>query len=139
MIHLRFQKKMLLQTLSFAALLFSIASCAKDISSHGRLDFYKSGDRGFFVFSVGDDFIKTNSDSPKDKDNPIITAAESDLLKSLMKKKGVCLNKSGDPQFKVISKQEKVYDATFAHLIEENYRARPLTPISYSGKCQIVN
>jgi hypothetical protein len=127
---------MLRPTLSIVALVLAITSCVEhDISSHGRLDYYKSGDLGSFVFSVGDDFFKSNSESSKDKNNPIISVAESDLLKVLMKKKGVCLDKYGDPQFKITAKQEKIYDATFAHLIEENYRARPLTPIVYSGRC----
>lgn len=112
-----------------------LASCGANKSRHGRVEYYNSGDRGSFVFNVSDDFVAANKNSPQDRDNPKITKAESDLLASLMKEKGICINRDGDPSFRITSRQEKIYDATFAHLIEENYRARPLVPRVYSGKC----
>lgn len=38
-------------------------------------------------------------------------------------------------QFEIISRQEKIFDATFSKLIAENYNAKPLSPVSYYGKC----
>jgi hypothetical protein len=111
------------------------ASCVANKSRHGRVEYYNSGDRGSFVFSVSDDFVVANKDSPQDQKNPKITKAESDLLASLLKEKKLCINSGGSPSFKINSRQEKIYDATFAHLIEKNYRARPLVPRTYSGKC----
>lgn len=117
-------------------LFFMVASCATDKSRYGRVDLYNgSSDLSSFVFTVSDEFIAANKNSPQDKDNLKITEAESDLLIFLLKEKGFCLDEDSIPYFKITSRQEKIYDATFAHLIEENYRARPLTPRIYAGKC----
>jgi hypothetical protein len=127
-----------LQLLSRLILFFVVASCAADKSRYGRVELYNgSGDRSSFVFTVSDDFISANKNSLQDKENPKLTEAESDLLASLLKERNFCLNKDGIVAFKITSRQEKIFDATFAHLIEENYRARPLTPRTYSGKCLI--
>ncbi len=64
-----------------------------------------------------------------------MTEAESDLLRSLLKQQRYCINKDGEISFIITSKQEKIYDMTFAHLIEQSYNARPLTPVMYYGVC----
>lgn len=127
---------MLLRQFLRLFVIFAVASCAANKSRYGRVETYVSGDRSSFTFSVSDEFILANKDSPQDDLNPKITKAESDLLKFLLKEKKLCLNRQGAPIFEITSRQEKIYDATFAHLIEENYRARPLTPRIYAGKCR---
>lgn len=126
---------MQLQLPSKLFLLFLVASCVTNKSRYGRVELYSANDRSSFVFTVSDEFISSNKNSPQDKTNPKITEAESELLFNLLKEKNFCLNKDDVPAFEITSRQEKIYDATFAHLIEENYRSRPLTPRMYAGKC----
>jgi hypothetical protein len=64
-----------------------------------------------------------------------ITKAENDLLAKLLKQSKYCQNDK-EPPFIITSKQEKIYDMTFAHLIEENYNARPIVPKTYFGQCR---
>lgn len=120
--------------LRFSFLLL-VASCATNNTKYGRVELYNSNDRNAFIFTVSDEFIAAHKDSPLDQKNTKLTKAESDLLTSLLKEKQFCLNEDGDPAFEITARQEKIFDATFAHLIEENYRARPLTPRTYAGKC----
>ena len=115
--------------------LFLSASCAFDRAHQGRVELYSAGDQSSFVFTVSDEFIAHNKASTPNKKNPKITQAEAALIVSLLKEKKFCLNEDGDPLFEVTSRQEKIFDATFAHLIEENYKARPLAPKMYFGKC----
>jgi hypothetical protein len=85
---------------------------------------------------VSDEFLSSNSNSPKDKVFSKMTKAEADLIKILLKQKKYCLNKDGIPFFVITSRQEKIYDMTYAHLIEQNYKARPIAPRMYFGKCE---
>jgi hypothetical protein len=45
------------------------------------------------------------------------------------------MDRSRTPLFTITSRQEKIYDMTFAHLIEESYNARPVAPRMYFGQC----
>ncbi len=118
--------------------LFFVISCSSyNSSDQGRVTFHNGEKQSSFVFLVNDSFIKENSSSSSDKNHPKMTVAESDLLFSLLKQKKSCLNKSGTPSFRIISRQEKVYDMTFAHLIENSYNAKPLTPRMYFGRCEV--
>ena len=65
-----------------------------------------------------------------------MTQAEAKLLTSLLKEQKYCLSDSGSPSFIITSRQEKIYDMTFAHLIEQNYNARPIAPRMYFGQCK---
>lgn len=112
-------------------------SCATDQRRYGRVETYGDNDRSSFLFTVSDEFVAGHKDSLPDKTNPKITTAESSLLVALLKEKEFCLNQDGAPTFTILSRQEKIFDATFAHLIENNYRARPLTPRTYAGKCRV--
>lgn len=109
--------------------------CVNDLSSYGKVVFHNGQQKNSFVFSVSDDFLKRNSDSKRDENNPKMTEAESDLLLSLLKQKKSCSENGQTPSFRIISRQEKVYDMTFAHLIESNYNAKPIAPRMYFGKC----
>ena len=115
--------------------LFAI-SCAGNSSKYGRVTLHNTSDKNSFVFSASEEFTKVNAVSPKDKKFPKMTQAEAKLLTSLLKEQKYCLNDSGSPSFIITSRQEKIYDMTFAHLIEEIYKARPVAPLTYYGRCK---
>ncbi|MBM3579308.1 MAG: hypothetical protein FJX34_00865 [Alphaproteobacteria bacterium] len=115
---------------------FILSSCSSvDQFRDGKVDLYNSNDSTSFVFTVSDDFTQKNKNSPYDKDNPKITEAESELLAALLTKRKICLDGDGAPLFRITSRQEKIFDVTFAHLIEQNYKARPVAPRMYFGRC----
>jgi len=111
-------------------------SCHSDPSNYGRVTLHNTADRDSFIFSVNDEFIKMNSASPQDKKNPKMTKAEAGLLALLLQQKKYCLDAAGNPIFTITSRQEKIFDMTFAHLIEESYNARPVAPRMYFGRCE---
>lgn len=113
-----------------------VVSCAANLSNYGRVTIHNGASNDSFTFSVSDEFIKLNANSPKDKENPKMTKAESELLTNLLKQKEHCLNNGGVPIFNITSRQEKIYDMTFAHLIEKNYNAKPVAPSMYFGRCK---
>ena len=116
---------------------FFIAACSQtDLSKSGRLSFHNTGGTGSFIFTVSDNFVQDHKNSPQSEYNPKITKAESDLLEKLLKQSGYC-NNDKNPPYIITSKQEKIYDMTFAHLIEENYNARPIVPRTYFGQCRV--
>ncbi|MBU6141397.1 MAG: hypothetical protein KGP29_07605 [Proteobacteria bacterium] len=122
--------------LSRITILLLFASCVTDKGRYGRVELYGVGDdRSSFVFTVSDELTSQNKESPQDKKNPKITEVEAVLLTQLLKQKKICLDEDDKPLFEITSRQEKIFDATFAHLIEENYKARPLAPKMYFGKC----
>ncbi|MBM5782331.1 MAG: hypothetical protein FJ368_02800 [Pelagibacterales bacterium] len=112
-----------------------LVSCEGDLSRYGKVErsAAKSGD--YFIFSVSEEYNKSYPNSEPDVQNPKITKAENKLLTKLLQKKGYCISEDGDAKFKITSKQEKVFDMTFAHLIEQHYNARPITPVIYYGRC----
>ena len=116
-------------------MLLILFSCASGSLHQGRVDLYGAGDLNSFVFTVSDEFILSHKDSIPDKKNPKITQAEAVLLVTLLKEKKFCLDSDGDLLFEITSRQEKIFDATFAHLIEESYKARAIAPKMYFGKC----
>lgn len=116
--------------------LIFLSSCQnEDLSKSGRLTFHNNGEIGGFIFTVSDKFNDKHKDSPADEYNPKMTAAESELLAKLLKQSKYCQSDK-TPPFVITSKQEKIYDMTFAHLIEENYNARPIAPKTYFGQCR---
>jgi len=115
--------------------LFAI-SCAGNLSKYGRVTLHNTADKNSFVFSASEEFTKVNAASPKDKKFPKMTQAEVKLLINLLKEQKYCLNDSEGPNFIITSRQEKIYDMTFAHLIEQNYNARPIAPRMYFGQCK---
>jgi hypothetical protein len=112
----------------------AITACATDPSRYGKVRQYNSADKKAFVFSVDEQFERDNHSSKKDKNFSLMTEAEVKLLKALLKKNDYCVD-SGDASFKITSRQEKIYDMTFAHLIEQSYNARPVAPRMYFGEC----
>ncbi len=119
----------------FLPFFLALFSCSTNISQYGRV--VKSGltNTNSFIFSVTEEYLEDHKKSVIDKNNPKMTKAESWLLLKLLQDKKYCLNEKGETSFRIKSKQEKIYDMTFAHLIEENYNARPVTPRMYYGEC----
>jgi len=122
--------------LPFFMFVILLTSCAGDPSRYGRVTPHNTADKDSFVFSVSGEFEKAAANSPQDKKNPKMTEAEAKLLVALLKQKKYCLNNYGAPLFLITSRQEKIFDMTFAHLIEQNYNARPITPRMYFGQCE---
>lgn len=110
-------------------------SCATDPSQYGRVSSHISTNKNAFTFSVTEEYLRAHQDSKIDEANPKMTQAESELLFKLLKQNKYCLNEDKKIFFKITSRQEKIYDMTFAHLIERNYNARPVTPRMYYGEC----
>ena len=121
---------------SLLFILIILQSCVNgDYFKYGKVTFHATSDRNFFVFTVDDNFYKKYKNSPNNKTHPRLSDEEYKMLKTLLKDKKYCLENSINPQFEIISRQEKIFDATFPKLIAENYNAKPLTPVSYYGKC----
>ncbi len=118
------------------SLLFFVfaTSCTKDLSQYGRVTLYGQGSKNF-TFFVSEEYLRANRDSKPDKINPRLTEAEAELLLNLLEKRNYCINDRGKIFYSITSRQEKIYDMTFAHLIEQNYNARPVTPLMYYGEC----
>ena len=115
-----------------------MSSCVNsDYFKYGKVSFHATTDKNFFVFTVDDNFYKKYKNSPNNKTHPRLSEEEFKMLKALLKNKKYCVENSINPQFEIISRQEKVFDTTFSKLIAENYNAKPLTPVSYYGKCII--
>lgn len=112
-----------------------LASCIGDISKYGKVTQSGVLNKSSFVFVVSEEYLDKYKTSKIDRDNPKMTKAESSLLLKLLKKQKYCVNSKGKTRFTVTSRQEKIYDMTFAHLIEQNYHARPLSPRTYYGRC----
>ncbi len=114
-----------------------LASCAAINPSHyGKVTLHNTGDLNSFTFTVSDEFSIKNNGSPLDKQNTRLSEAEAELLYNLLKKKNYCIAANGKPIFIVTSRQEKVFDMTFSHLIEQNYKSRPIVPRTYFGHCK---
>ena len=114
-------------------LLFSCSN--SDYFKYGKVTFHATSSNDFFVFTVDDNFYKKYKNSPNNKIHPRLSDEEHKMLKAILKSKKYCIENSINPQFEIISRQEKIFDATFSKLIAENYNAKPLTPVSYYGKC----
>ena len=114
-------------------LLFSCSN--SDYFKYGKVTFHATSSNDFFVFTVDDNFYKKYKNSPNNKIHPRLSDEEYKMLKAILKNKKYYIENSINPQFEIISRQEKIFDATFSKLIAENYNAKPLTPVSYYGKC----
>ncbi len=112
-----------------------VFSCVYDDLHQGKVSFHNTANRNSFSFSISEEFVEVNSQSKPDKNHPKMSVAEAKLLFKILKKQKYCLDKSDSPNFVINGRQEKIYDMTFAHLIEQNYKARPVTPKTYFGEC----
>lgn len=110
-------------------------SCVKkDLSQYGKVTMH-GPNTNKFTFFVSEEYLRSNQNSAPDKANPKLTEAEAKLLIELLEERNYCRNNQDKTIFRITSKQEKIYDMTFAHLIEQNYNARPVTPLMYYGEC----
>lgn len=125
------KKLKLLNIILLALSLPMLNSCAQDPSIHGKITHY-NGAKNSFSFSVDEQYLERHQNSKKSKEYPQMTEAEVKLLTRLMDKQDYCT--SGN--FVITSRQEKIYDVTFSHLIEQNYKAKPVTPRTYYGECR---
>ncbi len=121
--------------MKYFLLFVMIFSCQKISENEGKISLHATGEKDSFVFMVSEKFLEENNDSPTIKSFQNITKAELKLLERLLKTKNYCLKKGRKPKFMIDSRQEKIYDATYSHLINLNYNIRPLTPVSYYGHC----
>jgi len=119
--------------------LLLISSCAfKDIN-YGKVTLHSTGERDSFIFTVSEEFLEKNfKDLGKEVKNQSvkISKAEYKLLRKLLNEKKFCINQNKNLDFELTSRQEKIYDMTFSHLIATSYKARPLSPRSYFGECK---
>lgn len=118
----------------FAALAFAVSACMTNPSLYGKVRQYNAADKKSFVFSIDEAFFRKHSSSSKDENHPLMTEGEVKLLRALLLEDNYC-TKDGQVYFKINSRQEKIYDVTFAHLIEQSYNARPAAPRMYFGEC----
>ena len=119
--------------LVISLLTLSLQSCV-DPSKYGAVRTY--GDSQSFMFLVSEDFSNKYKNSSPDGDNPKLSRAQAKLLSSLLKKENLCVGESTSPNYSITSKQEKVYDVTYASLIEQNYNAKSITPLTFYGRCK---
>lgn len=120
--------------LSFCLLIFSCNSI-KDVDSLAKVNIYQAYNSKLqFSFLISDGFVKTDK-SKLDPDYPIMTKSQVKILKKLLKKNNYCINNKDKLLFKVVSKQEKIYDLTLAGVFEKQYNAKPLMPLTYFGEC----
>ncbi len=123
-------------------IVFLASSCMANFAKYGKVELYnnystvnvKSGSR-HFTFRIREIFEKKYGTKERDEKHPILSKSEADLLNKIMKKEGYCLDFDEEPSYVITSKQEKIYDITFANLIEQNYNARPVSPKTFFGKC----
>ena len=112
-----------------------VSACISDPSLYGKVRRYSATDKKSFVFSIDEEYLRDHAKSSKDEKYPLMTEAEVRLLHGLLMQNNYCLNE-GKPAFKINSRQEKIYDVTFAHLIEQSYNAKPVAPRMYFGECR---
>lgn len=127
-------RKKLNQFFIFAALAFAVSACMTNPSLYGKVRQYNAADKKSFVFSIDEEFFRKYPHSSKDENHPLMTEKEVKLLRALLFENSYC-TKDGQVYFKINSRQEKIYDVTFAHLIEQSYNARPASPRMYFGEC----
>jgi hypothetical protein len=119
-------------------LILTIQSCTKyyDTDKYGKVSMYKSSSNSTaFLFKVEEGFAAKSFNSKRDKEHPLMNKAQVDLLNQILVDKKLCLGQYNYPKFRITSKQERIYDVTFANLIEQNYNTKPIVPLTYFGKC----
>ncbi len=119
----------------FLVLLTLFSSCARDMTKYGKVQIYKSGSSSAFSFKIEEDFVRYSQSSNRDEKHTLMNEDEVDLLNKLLVNENLCLDEYNHPNFIITSKQEKIYDVTFANLIEQSYNAKPISPLTYYGRC----
>ena len=138
----KFFKNIILKFSPVIFTLFFLISCSSNPDKYGKVTLHTTGNRDSFIFTVSEEFLENNSSSLKNEVKNAgakISVVEYNLLKKLLKDKKFCYNQKNNLDFAIVSRQEKIYDMTFSHLIATSYKARPLTARSYFGECKITN
>lgn len=111
-------------------------SCTNpDHLKYGKISFQATSQNEYFTFTVDDNFYKKYKNSANHKEHPRLSEEEFKMLNTLLKSKKYCVKKTFNPNFEILSRQEKIFDATFAKLIAESYNAKSVSPVSYYGRC----
>ncbi len=112
-------------------------SCAiVDADKYGKVSLYKSTSKSpTFLFKVEESYVAKTIDSAKDEEHPLLSEAQVKLLNQILINQKLCLDEYNYPKFTITSKQQRIYDVTFANLIEQSYNAKPVTPLTFFGKC----
>jgi len=114
---------------------YLLCSCSTVNQNSASLSFRATGNKDSFIFTVNEKFLAQNSDSKVHKQHTKLSEAEFKLLLSMLKQHKYCLNSKGKYDFTIDSRQEKIFDSTYSQLIARTYNAKPISPISYYGKC----
>ncbi|NCA27780.1 MAG: hypothetical protein EBS92_00695 [Proteobacteria bacterium] len=124
------------KTFFFLACAIFTQSCTNpDYFKYGKISFQATAQNDFFTYTVDDSFYKKYKNSANNKNHPRLSDEEFKMLNVLLKEKKYCIKNSFNPSFEILSRQEKIYDATFAKLIAENYNSKSVSPVSYYGRC----
>lgn len=124
-----------MKIISSILLLILIQSCSQDLSRYGKVKEYRSANGVAFLFKVEESFTNSHNSTNRDKGQSMMNGDETSLLNRLLVKGKLCLDQYNYPNYKITSKQKKIYDITFANLIEQNYNAKSVTPLTYYGQC----
>lgn len=124
-----------MRAIFFLILLTVFSSCARDMTKYGKVHIYKSGSSKAFSFKIEEEFVRLSQSADQDEIHSLMNEDEVDLLSDLLVKEKLCLDKYNYPRFIITSRQQKIYDVTFANLIEQNYNAKPISPLTYYGRC----
>lgn len=114
--------------------LFSCSTNQEYPASWVRLSSNDSISYKSFSFEVSSEFVKNNK-SKIDPKNPLMSKAESRLLKNLLRKNNYCINNKDELSFQVISRQGEIHDVTLDEKFKKQYHARSLAPVTYFVKC----
>lgn len=125
-----------MKNIKFIILAIILNSCVhENITQYGNIrTLENNGKERNFMFLVNDDELKKIYEFKYSNKKDIISKIEIELLEQLLHKHKLCTKKN-KLKYQIKSKQEKIYDKTFSHLIRQNYNLRPSVPTTYFGKC----
>lgn len=118
----------------FIITIILLSSCSQDYDKLVKIRFYNSINVKEFSFVFNADFLEKDK-SLQDKEHPKLTKMQSKIVQELLKKNNYCINNSQKLIFTITSKQTELYDVTVADFDKIKYRSRPLSPVTYFGKC----
>jgi hypothetical protein len=109
-------------------------SCSKNYSKYASIEKVGNGSKNF-IFTISEKFDEYNDSREKSKIYAKMNVGEQKLLEEKLKEKKYCYDDKKTLKYSIISKQEKIYDVTFSHLIEQNYKSKPVVPVIFFGQC----
>ena len=126
-----------MRILLFLFILILSSSCSGDLTKYGKVQRYKaaSSRNHAFSFKVEGEFALHSDPTKRDEKHMLMNEDEVNLLNKLLVGQKLCLDEYSYPSYVITSKQRKIYDVTFANLIDQNYNAKPVAPLTYYGRC----